>query len=105
MGDSLRLKQVLVNLCSNALNNTANLESDFVRLAIAAEASNIPGYIRLEFSVWDSGSGLSDAMINKVKSSTKFSTRVREGGVGLGLLISQKLVKAMSSGKVRMDGN
>ncbi|GMH62456.1 hypothetical protein TrRE_jg7171 [Triparma retinervis] len=103
MGDSLRLKQVLVNLCSNALNNTANLESDFVRLAIAAEASNIPGYIRLEFSVWDSGSGLSDAMINKVKSSTKFSTRVREGGVGLGLLISQKLVKAMSSGKSSLD--
>jgi len=103
VGDSLRLRQVLLNLCTNALNNTNASETDFVKLGIVAEASELQGGVLLEFSVWDSGSGMTAAMIDKVKSSTKFSTRVKTGGVGLGLVISQKLINAMSEGKSSID--
>jgi len=103
LADSLRLRQVLLNLCTNALNNTNASETDFVKLGIVAEASELQGGVLLEFSVWDSGSGMTAAMIDKVKSSTKFSTRVKTGGVGLGLVISQKLINAMSEGKSSID--
>ncbi len=94
MGDSLRLRQVLMNLLSNAVKFT---EQGGVTLDVDVE-SQFAGEIWLRFSVIDTGIGilLGDqerifAPFTQVDAS---STRIH-GGTGLGLTIASELIQAM----------
>jgi len=90
-GDSLRLKQVLLNLLANAVKFTACGE---VRLSVAFSAEKQ----LLHFAVRDTGIGISpEQQGNLFEAFTQadVSTSRRYGGTGLGLAISQKLVKLM----------
>jgi signal transduction histidine kinase/ligand-binding sensor domain-containing protein/CheY-like chemotaxis protein len=95
VGDSLRLKQVLINLISNALKFTSKGE---VFIHIYAVDPPQGDSIKLGFSVHDTGIGIpKDKMVNLFKAFTQVdsSTTRKYGGTGLGLAISERLVKLM----------
>lgn len=93
-GDAPRLRQVLVNLVSNALKYT-NQGSVIVRVSCSEANSGQPV---LHFSVKDTGSGIPADRIPDLfmpySQPDPAATR-RLGGTGLGLSISQRLVQAM----------
>ena len=94
LGDGQRLKQILVNLVGNALKFTLKGEV-VIGLAIVARKD---GDVTLEFSVKDTGIGISAQQRERIFegfSQAEASTSRRFGGTGLGLVISNRLVKMM----------
>lgn len=95
LGDPLRLKQVLLNLCSNAIKFTS---AGYVMLHIKVGPQTSDEEIMLQFSVEDSGIGISAdrlAYIFEPFSQADGSTSREYGGTGLGLPISQHLITLM----------
>ena len=93
IGDAVRLRQVLLNLISNAVKFT-----DAGEVVVRVSALP-PRSLRIE--VVDSGIGISAAGITRLFSAFSqldtSSTR-RHGGTGLGLAISKRLVELMGGG-------
>jgi CheY-like chemotaxis protein/HPt (histidine-containing phosphotransfer) domain-containing protein/anti-sigma regulatory factor (Ser/Thr protein kinase) len=94
-GDPARLRQILLNLISNAIKFT---EKGGVRVEVSAEPAQRDGRRFLSFRVRDTGPGMSDAV--RAKLFTEFwqgdtSIARRFGGTGLGLAISRRLAKRM----------
>ena len=90
-GDSVRLRQVLTNLVSNALKFTPQGEVE-LKLQISE-----PGQ-RLRYEVRDTGIGIppeKQQLIFESFSQADTSTTRRYGGTGLGLTISARLVEIM----------
>ena len=97
LGDSLRLKQILVNLGGNAIKFTKN---GTVRLAVlrAEDAPSSEGAVTLSFAVSDTGIGIDAAVLPRLFESfvqADTSTARVYGGTGLGLNISRRLVHLM----------
>ncbi|WP_080239430.1 PAS domain S-box protein [Spirosoma rigui] len=95
--DSVRLKQVLVNLLGNAVKFTQTGE---VELRITALSDPTADKVRFRFEVRDTGIGIKPAMQQKIFtafSQEDPSTTKRYGGTGLGLTISNKLLGLMGS--------
>jgi signal transduction histidine kinase/CheY-like chemotaxis protein len=93
-GDPTRLKQVLMNLLSNALKFTAE---GHVALNVCRR-NDSQGNPHLVFAISDSGIGISDQTLTKLFESFAqgdSSTTRRYGGSGLGLAISKELVEMM----------
>lgn len=85
--DPLRLKQILINLCGNAIKFT---EQGFVKITV----SYLPAHDLIVFSVMDSGIGIAQDQINTIFEPFKQvdeSMSRRYSGTGLGLAISKKL--------------
>ncbi|MFD2287888.1 PAS domain S-box protein [Pedobacter petrophilus] len=94
--DALRLKQILINLLGNAAKFTAKGE---IELKIQA-LSETKDHHLLRFSVRDTGIGIAKAVQAKIFnafSQEDSSTTKKYGGTGLGLTISNKLLKMMDS--------
>ncbi len=94
VGDSLRLRQILVNLFTNAIKFT---EEGEVVLSVEPAPSE-DGIGRLAFAARDTGIGIpADRMDRLFKSFSQVdaSTTRRYGGTGLGLAISKRLVELM----------
>ena len=94
IGDSVRLKQVLLNLVGNAVKFT---ERGRIEIAVAAGAVDAR-MAQLQFSVRDTGIGMdagTQGKLFQVFSQGDSSMTRRFGGTGLGLAISQKLVRHM----------
>ncbi|MFO8061523.1 MAG: PAS domain S-box protein [bacterium] len=94
IGDSGRLRQVLVNLLGNAVKFT---EEGSVNL-IVTQLSSDEEKVRLEFSVEDTGIGIKEEKLEKIFetfSQAESGTTRKYGGTGLGLTISKKLVELM----------
>jgi len=91
--DPMRLKQVLMNLTGNAIKFT---ESGEVRVKVSAEKTG--GSSRLRFDIIDTGIGMTPEQISRLfrhfVQADESMTR-KYGGSGLGLVISQSLVKYM----------
>ena len=88
--DPTRLRQILLNLLSNALKFT---EAGEVRLAVSRGSSD-----ELHFAVKDSGIGLTPegkAKLFQSFSQADSSTTRKYGGSGLGLVISKRLAEIM----------
>ncbi|URI05909.1 AAA family ATPase [Aquincola tertiaricarbonis] len=95
VGDPLRLGQVLINLCNNAVKFTERGE---VVCSIEAPQPAEGGAVLLRFVVRDTGIGMTPdqlALLFKPFSQADGSTSRRYGGTGLGLAISQRLVQLM----------
>ena len=94
-GDPHRLRQVLLNLCSNALKFTpAGGEVVLEALPVASR----DGQTLIHFEVRDSGVGMSEevvARLFKPFTQADASTTRQYGGTGLGLSIAQRLVELM----------
>ena len=91
LGDALRLRQVLLNLLSNALKFT---EAGKVAVQVARMRGD-----RLRITVQDSGIGIPEEKIEVIFEPFRQadgSTARRFGGTGLGLAISSRLVHLMS---------
>jgi len=95
IGDPLRISQVLLNLCSNAIKFTEPEGGIHLKVKILDESEE---NIRLQFSVSDTGIGMSPEQLAKLfKAFTQAdsSTSRKYGGTGLGLSISKQLVQLM----------
>ena len=94
IGDSLRLSQVCINLCTNALKFT---EKGKISLNVALAADH-GDEVTVRFSVSDTGIGMSREQqegIFEAFSQADGSTTRRFGGTGLGLAICKLLVQLM----------
>ena len=94
-GDSLRLRQILVNLLGNAVKFTSQ---GSVELKVSVEEDTSDAGVWLHFVVRDTGIGIApehqDAVFAPFRQADSTTTR-RYGGTGLGLAICSKLVKLM----------
>lgn len=98
IGDPLRLKQVLINLCNNSIKFTSE---GFVRVRVNLVEFSAD-VVRLNFEVQDTGIGISQENQSKLFKSfaqAEASTTRKFGGTGLGLAISKNLVELMN-GKI-----
>lgn len=99
-GDITKIKEVLINLMSNAVKFTP--EQGKIMVEIVRNPSETPGEAVVTFSVEDTGIGISEDKLANVFNafSQADSTITRKyGGTGLGLTISSKYV-AMMGGKL-----
>lgn len=95
--DSLRLKQILVNLINNALKFTSFGE---ITLDIISTELTADDYSLIKFSVKDTGIGIKQNNLEKIFESfvqEDNSTTRKFGGTGLGLAISNQLLGLMNS--------
>jgi CheY-like chemotaxis protein len=100
LGDVTRLRQVLVNLISNAIKFThaGEVVVNVRLLSSPAEPGREAAPYWLQFSVRDTGIGIPPdrlARLFKAFSQVAASTAREYGGTGLGLSISRSLVEAM----------
>jgi len=97
VGDSFRLRQVILNLVGNAIKFTEHGE---VSLTIrkAEQDHCVPNEYAIEFSVSDTGIGIQadklDLIFDTFQQADGSMTR-KFGGTGLGLSISKRLVNLM----------
>ncbi len=92
--DSTRLRQIIVNLVSNAVKFTAQGE---VTVSVRAERGE-GGVYRLGVSVCDTGIGIAPAQLDRLFQpfvQGDASTTRRYGGTGLGLSICKKLCQLL----------
>lgn len=91
-GDPLRLKQIFINLGSNAIKFTDN---GHVRVS-AKLTTEKKGYYRVSYQVEDTGKGIDQKRLSEIFESfqQEDGTINRQyGGTGLGLAISKKLIE------------
>lgn len=94
LGDAHKIRQVLLNLASNAIKFTQEGEVH-IKVIVATQESE---QRRLIFSVEDTGIGIPEGKIGLLFgefSQVDASTTRKFGGTGLGLAISKKLVELM----------
>jgi len=101
IGDPERLRQVFVNLVSNALKFT---EKGSVTLRCRSQKTS-PNHERIRFAVEDTGVGIEPAereRLFEAFTQADSSTTRKHGGTGLGLNITRQLVGLMG-GNIRVD--
>lgn len=94
-GDVARIRQVLINLTSNAIKFT---DRGRVSLCVRKLDAPAPGSVTLRFEVEDTGSGISQKArecLFQPFTQADSSVARKFGGTGLGLAISQRLVQSM----------
>jgi two-component system, sensor histidine kinase and response regulator len=113
IGDSARIRQVIINLVGNAIKFT---EHGQVQLEVGVEAQQTveshrtvevhqSDELRLHFIVTDTGIGIApekQQLVFEAFSQADSSTTRNFGGTGLGLTISSRLVEAMK-GKIWLE--
>ena len=93
--DCLRLKQVIINLINNAIKFTSQGEV-FIKASLSQAVST--DELEIAFSVKDTGIGIPEEKLSTLFrpfSQVDSSTTRKYGGTGLGLIISERLVKLM----------
>lgn len=93
LGDEARMRQVVWNLVGNAVKFTPPGGSVGVRTVRVSEG----GGEWMQLSVTDSGVGMDEATLGRIFlpfSQGAAAERLRTGGLGLGLAVSQALVEA-----------
>ncbi|BBN80054.1 hypothetical protein PA25_00390 [Pseudoalteromonas sp. A25] len=102
LGDEMRIEQVLINLCSNAIKFT---QRGGVTLDITAEYGT--KQVHLLFNVIDTGIGIEankQHTIFNAFSQADNSTSRKYGGTGLGLAIAKELAELMGA-KLRLKSD
>ncbi|NMO97283.1 response regulator [Paenibacillus lemnae] len=102
-GDMGRLRQVLINLVSNAVKFT----NDGGVYIVASLKERSDKELTLEFAVKDTGIGISEEKLDRLFkpfSQLDSSMTRKYGGTGLGLAICKSLVQLMG-GEIRVESN
>ncbi|WP_247231410.1 hybrid sensor histidine kinase/response regulator [Telluribacter sp. SYSU D00476] len=95
VGDSLRLRQILINLVGNAIKFTPKGE---IFVGVELRSLTNARELDLAFQVRDTGIGIPEDKLHrlfKAFSQVDSSTTRKYGGTGLGLAISERLVNLM----------
>jgi two-component system sensor histidine kinase/response regulator len=108
IADPGRIRQILMNLLGNAIKFTAkggiqlsvepDVSSEGEADFISALESAPPSFIRVKFSITDTGIGIPEEKLNSVFekfTQADASTTRHYGGTGLGLAISARLTELM----------
>jgi osomolarity two-component system sensor histidine kinase NIK1 len=98
VGDSFRLRQIILNLVGNAIKFTEHGEVQVRIGAIQSSKCGVHEYM-IKFAVVDTGIGIKADKLNLIFDTFQQadgSTTRRFGGTGLGLSISRRLVHLMS---------
>jgi len=94
IGDPARIKQIIINLCSNAFKFT---EHGHVLVSLEAQAQDGDA-VRYKISVQDTGAGIPadkiEIIFDRFSQADETASR-RFGGTGLGLAISKKLCQIL----------
>ncbi len=101
LGDSMRLRQILVNFADNAVRFT---DSGTIALAVERVGA-LPGAAKIRFSLSDTGAGFDKETRERLflpYEQGEQPDRDAQGGAGLGLSICAKLVELMG-GEVGCD--
>ncbi|HEX8018750.1 hybrid sensor histidine kinase/response regulator [Mucilaginibacter sp.] len=98
LGDSFRLKQIMINLLSNAIKYT-----QVGGVSITTNLTEINGASRLQISIKDSGPGISIQQQGRLFSKY-YQTNSAKGqtGTGLGLYICKQLVQ-LQGGEISVE--
>ena len=99
VGDSARLRQILLNLIGNAIKFTER--GAVIIIARVASRNEVEGSLVLQFSVADTGIGIvheQQQVIFEAFRQADSSTARRYEGTGLGLAICSRLVQLMGGG-------
>jgi CheY-like chemotaxis protein/anti-sigma regulatory factor (Ser/Thr protein kinase) len=97
--DDIRIRQILVNLLTNAIKFTTEGEVE-LKVSTVDKKVKKDGPMKFRFSVKDTGIGIphnKQAKIFDAFSQEDASTTRKFGGTGLGLTISNKLLSLMGS--------
>jgi len=98
LADGIRLRQIVINMVSNALKFTE-------KGGVTIQAKMLGGYDMLRISVVDTGIGISSAALDYIFEAFRQadgSTTRRFGGTGLGLTIAKKLIE-LQGGEVAVE--
>lgn len=101
-GDETRMRQVLLNLVSNAIKFT---NAGRVRVEVSADVlAGTPNSLMIRLAVVDTGIGLSAADCIRIFDEFEQAEprASRDGGSGLGLAIARQIARAMG-GDIRVD--
>mgnify|MGYP001275696994 FL=1 len=99
--DSVRLKQILINLINNAIKYT---KEGGIKINVELIEQN-NNSVKLKFSIIDTGIGIPENNKEKIKNAfqiNEIQTHFSEGGIGLGLAISKKLIE-LFKGEIGFD--
>lgn len=102
IGDPLRLSQILMNLCTNAVKFTQQGE---ITIDIKSLLNQKGDNVVLRIEVLDTGIGMTQGQIDRIFqpfTQADGSTNRKFGGSGLGLTIVKQLTELMS-GKLRVS--
>jgi signal transduction histidine kinase len=101
LGDPVHLQQIIMNLVTNAvraLAETASPRIDITARSFEGQDSGLlvtdPDSSLTVITVSDNGSGISEDDLPRL-CEPFFTTKPREGGTGLGLFVTQKIVKSL----------
>jgi two-component system sensor histidine kinase/response regulator len=101
LGDALRMRQVLLNIVSNAIKFSSGRKlPGRVAVRVVCTERNAT-HVVVEIRVKDNGIGMDEATKARLFSAftqADTSTSRRFGGTGLGLVISRRLVELMGGG-------
>ncbi|MFV5689885.1 PAS domain S-box protein [Flavobacterium sp. ZT3R25] len=100
--DSVRLKQILINLLANAVKFT---EKGIIKLDVCVIEKTDDSRAKIRFAVADTGMGILEKNKKKIFqafSQEDSSTTRKFGGTGLGLTISNQLLGLMNS-RLQLD--
>lgn len=103
VGDMMRLRQILLNLTSNALKYTN--EGDLTRMVVRERPSDREGYVLVTFVVEDSGIGMTKEFVGRIFEPferERNEVTVFTEGTGLGMAITKTLVELMG-GTIQVD--
>jgi two-component system, sensor histidine kinase and response regulator len=98
--DKARIRQILMNLVSNALKFTFN-----GHIKIKVELTSIQNKLFIQFKVSDTGMGIpknEQKKLFKLFGMLDINKNVNKNGCGIGLAVSQKYVEALG-GKIWID--
>ncbi|MDR0220105.1 MAG: hypothetical protein LBI54_01715 [Lachnospiraceae bacterium] len=98
LGDEVRLRQILINILSNAVRHTSEGE---ITLTVTWDGNDREGI--LSFAVADTGTGIKEADVAKIfDGDTHLADGSKVEGGGLELTICHHLVELMG-GKIKVD--
>lgn len=103
VGDAGRLRQVLINLITNAVKYTP--KGGRITATVQEVSGRIPGYASFVFTVEDNGIGMDDDFLNYifVPFSRADDSKARNvQGTGLGMSIAHGIVSAMN-GNIQVE--
>ncbi len=101
LGDPVHLQQIIMNLATNAVHALAETASPRIEITARTFEGRDSGLLVTDpestltvIAVSDNGSGISEDDLPRL-CEPFFTTRPKEGGTGLGLFVTQKIVKSL----------